>query len=104
MLAGWRGCVGAERGFLQDQVILNLVEGRELCAAHNDSSKMIIPLVQPLKNVEDEVAVRDSAVVVGQGVGHALHLVTVVAHREVTLDEVVKCWRQGETRASHCCR
>jgi hypothetical protein len=67
------------------------VEGREWRAVFDDGSKMIIALVQPSKNIEDEVAIRDSAAKVIQGVDHALHLVTVVAHREVTLDEVEEC-------------
>jgi hypothetical protein len=55
--------------------------------ARDDGSKMIVSLVQPPKNVEDEVAVGDDAT----EVGHALHLTTVVAHRELTLDKVVEC-------------
>jgi hypothetical protein len=51
---------------------------------------MIVLLVQPPKNIEDEVAVGDGAAEVAQGVRHALHLVTVVTHREVTLDEVAE--------------
>jgi hypothetical protein len=41
---------------------------------------MIVPLVQSPKNVKDEVVDRDGAAKVGQGVGHALHLATIVAH------------------------
>jgi hypothetical protein len=37
---------GAECEFLQDQVILDLVENRERRAARDDGSKMIVPLVQ----------------------------------------------------------
>jgi hypothetical protein len=66
------------------------MEGQERRAALDDGTKMIIPLVQPPKNIEDEVAVRDGAAEVVQGVGHALHLVTVVAHREHTLDKVAE--------------
>jgi hypothetical protein len=51
---------------------------------------VIVPLILPLKNIEDEVAVGDGAAEVNQGVGHALHLVTVVTHWEVTLDEVAE--------------
>jgi hypothetical protein len=57
----------------------------------DDGSKMIVALVQPSKNNEDEVAIRDGVAKVSQGVDHALHLVTVVAHREVTVDEVAEC-------------
>jgi hypothetical protein len=41
-----RGCVGAEREFLQDQVFPYPVEGHKRHAACDDGSKMIIPLVQ----------------------------------------------------------
>jgi hypothetical protein len=51
---------------------------------------MIVPLVQPSKDVEDKIAVRDHAAEVTEGVDHALHLVTIVTHGEVTLDEVAK--------------
>jgi hypothetical protein len=90
MPVGGGGRVRAEREFLQDQVIPNLVEGREWHAAHDDGSKMIIAPVHLPKNVEDKVAVGDDAATVGHGVGHALHLATVVTHRGVTLDEVVE--------------
>jgi hypothetical protein len=56
------------------------VEGRDWRVAHDDGSKMIVPLVQPPKNIEYEVAVGDIAAEVGQGVGHAPHLVIVVTH------------------------
>jgi hypothetical protein len=45
---------------------------------------VIVSLVQSPKNIEDEVVVRDGATMVGL----ALYLTTIVAHREVTLDEV----------------
>jgi hypothetical protein len=61
------------------------VEGQEWCDAHDDDSEMIVPLVQPSKNVEDEIAAREHAAQIAKGEGHALHLVAVVAHREVTL-------------------
>jgi hypothetical protein len=51
------------------------VEGRERCAARDDGSKVIVSFDQPLKNLEDEVVVRDGTA----KVGHALHLATVVA-------------------------
>jgi hypothetical protein len=51
---------------------------------------MIILLVQHPKTVKDEVMIGDGAVKVSQGVGHALHLATVLAHQEVALDEVVE--------------
>jgi hypothetical protein len=89
-LQGRCGHVGNEREFLQDQVVSDLVEGWEWCSTHDDGSKMIIQLVQLPKNIEDEVAVRDSADEVGQGVSHALHLAIVVAHREFALDEVAE--------------
>jgi hypothetical protein len=57
---------------------------------HDDGPKMIIPLVQISKNVEDEVVVGDHTTEIVEGVGHALHLAIVVTHREVTLDEVVQ--------------
>jgi hypothetical protein len=53
--------------------------------------KMIVPLVQPLKNIKGEVAVRDGLAEDGQGVGQALHLATIVNHREVTMNEVTEC-------------
>jgi hypothetical protein len=87
-----RGIAGVERmrgrhehEFLQDQVVLDLVEGWEWCVARDDGSKMIVPLVQPLKNVKDEVAVGHGAA----EVTHALHFAIVVTHREIALDEVV---------------
>jgi hypothetical protein len=89
-LQGRCGHVGDEREFLQDQVVPDLVEGWEWRSTHDDGSKMIIQLVQLPKNIEDEVAVRDSADEVGQGVSHALHLAIVVAHREYALDEVAE--------------
>jgi hypothetical protein len=94
-MQGRRGCVGAESDFLQDQIILDLVEVQERHAARDDDTKMIVPLVQSSKNVEDEVAVEDGAT----EVGHALHLVTVVAHREVALDEVAE--RGIEVKHAH---
>jgi hypothetical protein len=42
------------------------VEGRERRAACDDGSKMIVSLVQPLKNIEEEVAVGDDAAKVGR--------------------------------------
>jgi hypothetical protein len=60
------------------------VDGLEQRVVRDDGSKMIIPLVQPLKNAEEEVVVRDYAVKVAQGVSNALHLTTIVAHQEVT--------------------
>jgi hypothetical protein len=39
--------VKVEREFLLDQVVQELVEGWEWCDACDDSSKMIVPLVQP---------------------------------------------------------
>jgi hypothetical protein len=59
---------------------LDLVQDWERRAAHDDDSKMIVPLVQPLKNIEDEIAVEDYAAEVIHGVGHALHLETIVTH------------------------
>jgi hypothetical protein len=56
------------------------VEGQEHCVGRYDGSEMIVSLVQPPKNVEDEVAIRDSAVEIGQVVDHALHLATEVTH------------------------
>jgi hypothetical protein len=47
------------REFLQDKVVPDVVEGRERHAAHDDGTKMIIPLVQSPKNIEDEVMIRD---------------------------------------------
>jgi hypothetical protein len=95
-----KGFVGVERQWVVVgmswlsmiyQLIPDLVEGRERCAAGDDGLEMIIQLVQPLKNVEDDIAIRDYIVEVSQGVGHALHLATVVTHRELTLDEVAEC-------------
>jgi hypothetical protein len=48
-LRGRRGRVGAKRDVLQDQVVPDLVGGRERRAVHDDGSKMIIPLVHPPK-------------------------------------------------------
>jgi hypothetical protein len=89
-LWGRCGCVGAEHEFLQDQVAPDLVEGRGRHVARDDGSKMVIPLVQPSKNVEDEVVIRDGVAEAGYGVSHALHLATVVDHREVALDKVAE--------------
>jgi hypothetical protein len=82
--------VRAEHELVQDQVIPDFVEAWERHVARDDASKMIVLLVQPQKNVEDEVAVKDDATEVGLGVDHALHLAIVVAHREVASDKVVK--------------
>jgi hypothetical protein len=49
----------------QDQVIPDLVESRERRVALDDGSNMIVPLVQPPKNIEDEVEVRDGATEIG---------------------------------------
>jgi hypothetical protein len=73
-------CVGAERDLLQDQLILDLMEVWERRVAHDGGSKMIVLLVQPSKDIEDEVAVEDHAAEVTEGVGCALHLATVVPH------------------------
>jgi hypothetical protein len=40
------------------------MKGRERHAVHDDGSKTIVPLVQPLKNIEDEVMVKDYTTVV----------------------------------------
>jgi hypothetical protein len=56
----------------------------------DDGTKLIIPCVQPSKNIEDEVVVGDHTTEIAEGVGHALCLMTVVAHREVALYEVVE--------------
>jgi hypothetical protein len=66
------------------------VEHWEWHAAQDDGSEMIIPLVQPSEDVEDKVAVGDHMTEVTEGVGHALHLVSVVAYQEVALNEVVE--------------
>jgi hypothetical protein len=52
-----------------------------------------------LKDVEDEVVVRDHTADVVEGVSHSLYLVTVVTHREVTLDEVAE--RGVEVKCVH---
>jgi hypothetical protein len=52
---------------------------------------MIIPLVQPSKDIDDEFVVKDHIAQVTEGVSHVVHPTTVVAHREITLDEVVEC-------------
>jgi hypothetical protein len=52
---------------------------------------MTILLVQPLKNVEEEGVVGDCVAEVTLGVSHALHLATVVTHREIALDKLVQC-------------
>jgi hypothetical protein len=57
----------------------------------DDGSKMIVPLVQPPKNIEDEAAVKDNAYGVSHGVGHTLHLATIVAHQETALHKVAEC-------------
>jgi hypothetical protein len=44
-LRGRRKRVGVEREFLEDQVVLDLVEGREQRATRDDGSKMIVSLV-----------------------------------------------------------
>jgi hypothetical protein len=90
-MRGTRERVGAERGLLQDHLISDLVEGQERCATCDEGSEMIVPLVQPFKDIEDEVTVEDHVTEVIEGVSHALHLAKVFAHQEVTLDEVVKC-------------
>jgi hypothetical protein len=51
---------------------------------------MLILLVEAAKNVEDKVPVRDRAVEIADGVHHRLHLVAVLSHQEITLDEVAK--------------
>jgi hypothetical protein len=56
------------------------MEGQEWSATRDDGSKIFIPLVQPPKNIEDKDVVRDSGAEDGQGVSHALHLATIVAH------------------------
>jgi hypothetical protein len=67
------------------------VQGQERRGAGDDGLEIIIPLIQPLKNVEDKVAVKDHAVEVAEGVSHALHLAKVVTHWEVALDEFAEC-------------
>jgi hypothetical protein len=44
-LRGRRRRVVVKREFLEDQVVSDLVEGREQCAARDDGSKMILSLV-----------------------------------------------------------
>jgi hypothetical protein len=51
---------------------------------------MVVPLVQPSKNVEDKIAIGDHTNETVKGVNHAHHLATLVTHREVTLDEVAE--------------
>jgi hypothetical protein len=50
-LRGRHKHVRSKREFLQDQVIPNLVEGRERRVAHDDGTKMIVPLVQPQRTL-----------------------------------------------------
>jgi hypothetical protein len=76
--------------FLEDQIILEFKKTQERMAACDNRPKMLIPLVQAAKNVEDEVPVRDRAVKITEGVRHSLHLAAVLSHREITLDEVAK--------------
>jgi hypothetical protein len=63
-LRGRCGCVGPLCEF-QDQAVPDLVESQERRVALDDGSNMIVPLVQPPKNIEDEVEVRDGATEIG---------------------------------------
>jgi membrane protein implicated in regulation of membrane protease activity len=54
-------CLRGRREFLQDQLIPDLVEGQERHATRDDGMKMIVLLVQPPKNIEDKIVVRDGA-------------------------------------------
>jgi hypothetical protein len=89
-LQGSHKRVKVECDLLQDQFILDLEEGRERRVVRDDGSKMIVPLVQPSKNVEDKIAIGDHTNEIVKGVNHAHHLATLVTHREVTLDEVAE--------------
>jgi hypothetical protein len=76
--------------FLENQIIPEFKKTQKRTAACDDHLKMLIPLVQAAKNVEDEVPVSYRAVKIAKGVRHILHLAAVLSHREITLDEVAK--------------
>jgi hypothetical protein len=65
------------------------MEGRERHATHDDASEMIVPLVQPSKDIEDKVAAGEHSVEVAKGVGHPIHLATVVTHQR---SPITKLW------------
>jgi hypothetical protein len=47
---------------------------------------VLIPLVQPMKNVEDEGMIRHWLIEVAKGINHAVHLPTIFVHIHVTLN------------------
>jgi hypothetical protein len=73
--------------FLQTEVIEHLLEQQEGCHVREDGAKVFEILVQPAQDFQHENAIGDVDTKIGEGVGEALHLPTVVIDAEVTLNE-----------------
>jgi hypothetical protein len=76
--------------FLQAEIIEYLLEqpeGRHVC---EDGTEMFEVLVQPAQDVQHKNAIGDVDTEVGEGVGEALHLPTVVVDAEVALNEALE--------------
>jgi hypothetical protein len=87
---GWRQLPVAPDSmldFLQAEIIKYLLERREGHRVREDGVEMFKVLVQPAQDVQHKNAIGDVDTEVGEGVGEALHLLTVVVGAEVTLNE-----------------
>jgi hypothetical protein len=62
-------------------------EGRRV---REDGAEVFEVLVQPAQDIQHEDTISDIDVEVGEGVGEAIHLLTVVIDAEVTLNEAPK--------------
>jgi hypothetical protein len=94
-----RGGLNTHGDLLEQQVAADVVEGGERDNSLEEGLEMVVPLVQPLKNVEYNDTIRHRLTEVAEGIGHALHLSAVVVQVQVTLDEGperdIMCRAQG---------
>jgi hypothetical protein len=72
---------------LEDEVVTDLVEGREWDQASDPSLEVIVALVEAPEKVEDERAIGDRLPKVTRGGRHVLHLAAVLNDREIPLDK-----------------
>jgi hypothetical protein len=73
------------------EIVKHLQEQREGCHVRKDGVKVFKVLVQPTQNVQHENMIGDVDTEVGEGVGKAIHLPTVVVDAEFPLNETPEC-------------
>jgi hypothetical protein len=71
---------------LKDEVVLDLLEGRERNGPHDQSPQVVVALAEA-KEVEDEGTGGDRLAEATEGIVHALRLATLLTDGEVSLDE-----------------